>query len=133
MNMSDIFARLRKLLLMLVTSITMVACVSTTTGGPETKPDLVEAAGINFQLAIEYFQNGNYELARDRLLLSTEQDPTKGVLRCHYNMMPFSSGGERVRPGTNRRSKEISMVTTKALLPVMELDDFPNAVVDVFI
>lgn len=60
-------------------------------------------------------------------------DPTKGVLRCHYNMMPFSSGGERVRPGPSRRSKEISMVTTKALLPVIELDDFPNAVVDVFI
>ncbi len=32
-------------------------------------------------------------------------DPTKGTLRVKYNMMPFSSGGDRVRPGTNRRSK----------------------------
>ena len=61
------------------------------------------------------------------------QDPQKGILRCNYNMMPFSSSGERVRPGGSRRSKEISMVTEKALLPVLNLDDYPNSVVDVFI
>lgn len=61
------------------------------------------------------------------------QDPTKGVLRCKYNMMPFSGIGDRVRPGTSRRSKEISMVTEKALLPAVNLEDFPNAVIDVFI
>jgi exosome complex component RRP41 len=59
------------------------------------------------------------------------QNPEKGTLRCNYNMLPFSSGGERVRPGPSRRSKEISMVTEKALLPVVDLSDFPNAVVDV--
>jgi len=61
------------------------------------------------------------------------QNPEKGTLRCNYNMLPFSSGGERVRPGPSRRSKEISMVTEKALLPVVDLSNFPNAVVDVFI
>ncbi|MFH0874879.1 MAG: exosome complex exonuclease Rrp41 [archaeon] len=61
------------------------------------------------------------------------QNPEKGVLRCNYNMMPFSGSGERVRPGPSRRSKEISLVTEKALLPVVNLDEFPNAVVDVFI
>jgi len=61
------------------------------------------------------------------------QDPLKGVLRCHYNMMPFSGQGDRVRPGSNRRAKEISMVMEKALLPVLDLSEFPNAVVDVFI
>jgi len=61
------------------------------------------------------------------------QDPEKGILRCNYNMMPFSGSGERVRPGPSRRAKEISMVTEKALLPVVDLGDFPNAVVDVFI
>ncbi len=61
------------------------------------------------------------------------QDPSKGTLRCNYNMMPFSSKGDRVRPGGSRRSKEISMVTKKALLPVLNLEDYPNAVVDVFI
>ena len=61
------------------------------------------------------------------------QDPQRGILRCNYNMMPFSSSGERVRPGGSRRSKEISLVTEKALLPVLNLDDYPNSVVDVFI
>ena len=61
------------------------------------------------------------------------QDPSKGILRCNYNMMPFSSSGERVRPGSSRRSKEISLVTKEALLPVLDLTEYPNSVVDVFI
>ncbi len=61
------------------------------------------------------------------------QNPRKGILRCHYNMMPFSGHGERIRPGGSRRSKEISMVTQNALLPVLNLEDYPNTVVDVFI
>ncbi|MBI3034000.1 exosome complex exonuclease Rrp41 [Candidatus Woesearchaeota archaeon] len=61
------------------------------------------------------------------------QDPARGILRCKYNMMPFSGAGERVRPGPSRRSTEISLVTEKALLPVLNLDEFPNAVIDVFI
>lgn len=60
-------------------------------------------------------------------------NPTKGVLRCHYNMMPFSGMGNRVRPGANRRAKEISMVTKNALLPIIDLSEFPNSVVDVYI
>lgn len=63
----------------------------------------------------------------------SQQDSKKGVLRCNYNMMPFSGMGERVRPGPSRRSKEISMVTQKALLPVVDLSECPHAVVDVFI
>jgi exosome complex component RRP41 len=61
------------------------------------------------------------------------QQPGTGILRCHYNMMPFSGHGERVRPGSSRRSKEISMVMQNALLPVLNLKEFPNAVVDVFV
>ena len=62
-----------------------------------------------------------------------KQDPEKGMLRCNYNMLAFSGSGDRVRPGTSRRSKEISMVTEKALLPVLDLSAFPGAVIDVFI
>lgn len=61
------------------------------------------------------------------------QDPSTGILRCNYNMMPFAGMGNRVRPGQNRRAKEISMVTEKALLPVVDLKEYPNAVIDVFI
>src|SRR3989344_979373 len=61
------------------------------------------------------------------------QNPERGILRCNYNMLAFSGSGERVRPGGNRRAKEISLVTEKALLPVLDLSPYPNAVVDVFV
>ncbi len=61
------------------------------------------------------------------------QNPKTGILRCHYNMLPFSGPGSRGRPGPNRRSQEISMVTQNALSPVVDLTDYPNSVVDVHI
>jgi exosome complex component RRP41 len=61
------------------------------------------------------------------------QNPQVGVLRCRYNMLPFSGAGDRVRPGASRRSKELSMVIEKALIPVLNLEEFPNSVVDVFV
>lgn len=61
------------------------------------------------------------------------QNPERGILRCSYNMLPFSGKGDRVRPGGSRRSKEISMVTEKSILPVLDLSEYPNSVVDVFI
>ncbi len=61
------------------------------------------------------------------------QNPETGIIRVNYNMMPFSGHGERVRPGGGRRSKEISMVMRNALLPVLDLKDYPNSVVDIFV
>ena len=61
------------------------------------------------------------------------QDPSKVFLRCNYNMMAFSGSGDRVKPGTSRRSREISFVTEGALMPVLDLIEFPGTVVDVFI
>jgi len=60
------------------------------------------------------------------------QNPTRGILRVHYSMMSFSVW-DRIRPGPSRRSQEISKVTEWALAPCVDLDDFPNSVVDVFI
>lgn len=60
------------------------------------------------------------------------QNPEKGILRTEYNMLSFSVD-ERIKPGPSRRSREISLVTEKALLPALKLEEFPNAVIDVFI
>ena len=60
------------------------------------------------------------------------QDPKKGVLRCDYSMMSFSVK-DRIRPGPNRRSMEISKITGWALEPVVDLSEYPNMVVDVHI
>ena len=61
-----------------------------------------------------------------------QQDPTGGTLRCTYNMMSFSVS-DRIRPGTSRRSTEISKITEWALEPMVMIEKYPNSVVDVHI
>src|SRR3989344_1332033 len=58
------------------------------------------------------------------------QDPEKGIIRCNYNMLPFSVT-ERAKPGPSRRSKEISMITENALSGVVDLKRFPGTVIDI--
>jgi len=60
------------------------------------------------------------------------QNPEKGVLRVHYNMLPFSVH-DRIKPGISRRSQEISKVTEWALSPVVILDELPGTVIDIHI
>jgi exosome complex component RRP41 len=60
------------------------------------------------------------------------QQPNTAVLRCRYNMAPFSVE-ERKRPGPDRRSVEISKVTREALEPVLFLELYPRSAIDVFI
>jgi len=60
------------------------------------------------------------------------QNPEKGTLRVNYDMLSFSVP-ERKKPGPNRRSQEISKVIGWALAPVVNLEEFPNTVVDVYI
>ena len=61
-----------------------------------------------------------------------KQDPKKGVLRCTYNMNSFSVS-DRIKPGPSRRSTEISKIIEWALEPVLDLDRYPNTVIDVHI
>ncbi len=60
------------------------------------------------------------------------QDPTKGIVKCIYDMLSFSVK-ERKRPGPTRRSQEISLVTENSLSPAVKLEAFPTSVVDVYI
>lgn len=57
----------------------LAGCVSTTSGPPEPEPDKESAAEYNYQLGVRYYRNGNYGLARDRLLLSLDFDPRRSV------------------------------------------------------
>ena len=47
-------------------------------------------------------------------------------------MVPFSTD-ERVRPGPSRRSQEICKVTRESLEPVVCLEEFPKATIDIYI
>ncbi len=58
--------------------------------------------------------------------------PDMAVIRCRYNMAPFSVG-DRKRPGPDRRSVEISKITADALRPAIFLEKFPRSTIDVFI
>lgn len=60
------------------------------------------------------------------------QEHETGVLRCRYNMAPFSVD-DRKSPGPDRRSIEISKVTRLALEPAIFLEEFPKAGIEVYI
>lgn len=65
----------KTLLPIIVCSMLLSACISTTTGRASPEADSGDAADLNYQLGARYYQNGKYELARDRLLLSIKLDP----------------------------------------------------------
>jgi len=60
------------------------------------------------------------------------QNPQTGILRVNYDMMSFSVP-DRKKPGPNRRGQEISKVIEWALSQCIDLESFPNTVIDVFI
>ena len=54
------------------------------------------------------------------------QRQDRPVLDVRYNMAPFSTS-DRIRPGFNRRSREISKVTAEALESVVLLELYPRS------
>ena len=60
------------------------------------------------------------------------QDPSRALVQVRYNMAPFSVS-DRKRPGPDRRSVEISKVTSEAFANVVFTEQFPRTSVDVFI
>lgn len=58
------------------------------------------------------------------------QNPLKAIVKARYNMAAFSVD-DRKRPGPDRRSQEISKVTSEALEKVVLTDQFPRAAIEV--
>ncbi|MCJ7450387.1 MAG: exosome complex exonuclease Rrp41 [Candidatus Nanohaloarchaeota archaeon QJJ-9] len=99
---------------------------------------------INIEVGLLESPEGSalVELGDTRVLAAVEgpkelhpqhlQKPDRAVLQAKYNMAPFSVD-DRMSPKPSRRSKEISMVTRKALEPVIELERFPESVIKVHI
>jgi len=67
-------------------SLLLIGCVQTTThtGGAHPDADQGDAAELNYQLGARYYRNGNYSLAKDRLLSSIEMEPKNAV--AHYTL-----------------------------------------------
>ncbi len=60
-------------------------------------------------------------------------DPNRAIIKCRYQMAPFSSLEEHSRSGPNRRAIEISKVTKEVFENVILLDNFPGSEIDIFI
>jgi len=60
------------------------------------------------------------------------QNPESAILKVRYSMLPFSTW-ERSKPGTSRRSIEISKVVNDALSNVIFFDDYPKTMIEVFV
>jgi len=60
------------------------------------------------------------------------QNPTEATVRLTYNMAPFSVE-DRKKPGPDRRSVEISKISSEALSDVVQVHLYPDAAIDVFV
>ncbi len=84
-----------------------------------------------------YFSIGNTKVIAGvygprKVLPRHQEESETGILRTKYSMAPFATT-ERGRPGPNRRSTEISMVTRQALASAIFLEEFPKTAIDVHI
>lgn len=61
-----------------------------------------------------------------------DQDPTKARVRVRYNMAAFSVS-DRKRPGPDRRSQEISKISSEALEHVVLTNLYPKNAIDIYI
>ncbi len=60
------------------------------------------------------------------------QKANRAVLQAKYRMAPFSVD-DRMSPKPSRRSREISLVTKRALEPVVKLEMFPKLAINVYV
>jgi len=102
----------------------------------ELRPIVAKVGIIENADGSAYFRIGNTEAIAavygPRILHPRHlADPEKATLRTYYNMMTFSVP-DRASPAPGRREIELSMVLKRALSPVLELELFPRAAIDVY-
>ncbi|MHA2005324.1 MAG: exosome complex exonuclease Rrp41, partial [Candidatus Thorarchaeota archaeon] len=125
---------------------------------PEVKPDsLLNAEGLRFdgrridelrpiqmEVGVLHTADGSASIRQGKTyILAAVYGPRelhprhltlndRAYLRVVYRMATFSVP-DRKRPAPSRREREISMVIANALQPVLFLEQYPKAVIDVFI
>lgn len=62
-----------------------------------------------------------------------DQSLYRSVIKCRYNMAPFSGAEEHGRSGPNRRSKELSKVIKEAFENVIISENFPKTQIEIFV
>ena len=64
---------------LLLAAVLLAGCVSTSDTPPPPEADDREAAQRHYQLGVEYYSKGSYDLARDRLLRAIDFDPKLAI------------------------------------------------------
>ena len=72
------------------------ACVTTTDGVERSEPTPEDAALSHYALGAQYYRNGSYELARDRLRQSLEFNPNRAVTWTTLALTYEALGNERL-------------------------------------
>ena len=62
-----------------------------------------------------------------------DQSLYRSVIKCRYNMAPFSGAEEHGRSGPNRRSKELSKVIKEAFENVIISENFPKTQIAIYV
>ena len=61
-----------------------------------------------------------------------ESNPYRAIIKARYNMAPFSSSDDRIRPGPSRRSTEISKLIEDTFSNVVLVEQFPGSMIEVY-
>jgi len=111
--------------------LAVAGCVSTTTGPTGRVADDARAAELNYQLGARYFNNGSYEIARDRLVYSLELDPknavTYSVLALTYEKLDnIRLATESYEKATKLAPRDFNILNTYAVF-LCRHQDYENA------
>lgn len=98
----------------------------------------IEAGAVRNAVGSAYIEWGNNKILAavygpKEALPKHVQDPEKAIIKCRYQMSPFSSLEDHGRSGPNRRSTEISKVTKEVFQNVILLEQFPGSEIDLYI
>ena len=102
------------------------------------RPIRIESGVLKNAAGSAYIEWGNNRILagvygpREALPKHTS-DPEKAVIKCRYQMAPFSSLEEHGRTGPNRRAIEISKVTKEVFENVIIRENFPGSEISIFV
>ena len=80
----------------ILAGVFLSGCVSSTSGMPAPEANDGDAAELNYQLGARYYQNGKYDLARDRLELALKLNPKMAVAYTTLGMTYEALGNPRL-------------------------------------
>lgn len=79
-----------------VVFLLLAGCISSTTGSSPPEADNEDAAEYNYQLGARYYQAGNYELARERLMQSIKFDSRRATTHSTLALTYEALGNQRL-------------------------------------